>query len=221
MRKDDHEEGDRLAHDPLPAYIERFASVLTDSGIPRMPSRVFAALITRDDGRLTSQELSELLDISPAAVSGAIRYLSQVNLVTRERQPGTRRDRYRVLDEVWQQALFERDTIMARWEASLAEGVAVVGADTPAGRRLTESVQMFQFLRGELSGMLERWQAHRATLRAEAEKAGAGMAGAGMAGPGKAGPGEAGLEEAGAGNAGAGETVAEAAQSSDSGKAEG
>lgn len=168
MRKD---EDDRPAPDPLTGYIERFASVLTDSGIPRMPSRVFAALITQNDGRLTSQQLSELLDISPAAVSGAVRYLSQVNLVTREREPGTRRDRYRVLDEVWQQALFERDTIMARWETSLAEGVEVVGADTPAGRRLTESVAMFRFLRGELSGMLERWQVQRAALRAEAERA--------------------------------------------------
>jgi hypothetical protein len=156
--------------DQLLAYVERFASVLTDSGIPRMPSRVFAALITKDDGRLTSQQLSDMLDISPAAVSGAIRYLSQVNLVTREREPGTRRDRYRVLDEVWQDALFERDTIMARWEASLAEGVAVVGADTPAGRRLSESVLMFQFLRGELSGMLERWQVRRAALRGEASR---------------------------------------------------
>lgn len=167
MRKDD---ADRPAPDPLLVYIERFAGVLTDSGIPRMPSRVFAALITQDDGRLTSQELSDLLDISPAAVSGAIRYLSQVNLVTREREPGTRRDRYRVLDEVWQDALFERDTIMARWEKSLAEGVGVVGADTPAGRRLTESVLMFQFLRGELSGMLERWQERRAELRAESAR---------------------------------------------------
>jgi hypothetical protein len=173
MRKDD---GDHPAPDALSGYIERFASVLTDSGIPRMPSRVFAALITQNDGRLTSQQLSDLLDISPAAVSGAVRYLSQFNLVTREREPGTRRDRYRVLDEVWQQALFERDTIMARWETSLAEGVTVVGADTPAGRRLTESVAMFQFLRGELSGMLERWQVQRAALRAEAERAAAAAA---------------------------------------------
>jgi DNA-binding transcriptional regulator GbsR (MarR family) len=153
MRKDDPDP--RPAPDPLLAYIERFASVLTDSGIPRMPSRVFAAVITQDDGRLTSQELSDLLDISPAAVSGAIRYLSQVNLVTREREPGTRRDRYRVLDDVWHNALFERDRIMARWESSLAEGVAVVGADTPAGRRLGESVQMFHFMRGEVSEQAE------------------------------------------------------------------
>ena len=167
MPKDD---GDRPDPDQLSAYIERFASVLTDSGIPRMPSRVFAALITQDDGRLTSQELSELLEISPAAVSGAIAYLTQVNLVTRERQPGTRRDRYRVLDEVWQDALIKRDAILVRWENSLAEGVGVVGADTPAGRRLAESAQLFRFLRGEVAEMLERWQVRRAELRAGQER---------------------------------------------------
>ncbi|GAA1969869.1 GbsR/MarR family transcriptional regulator [Catenulispora subtropica] len=150
----------------LLAYIERFASVLTDSGIPRMPSRVFAALLTEDDGRLTSQELAEMLDISPAAVSGAIRYLSQVGLVTRERDPGSRRDRYRVLDEVWQEVILHRDTVLARWESSLAEGVSVVGPETPAGRRLAESVVMFQFLRSELPGMLKRWYEQRAELRA-------------------------------------------------------
>ena len=172
MRKDDRDRTDRPGSDPLLAYIERFASVMTDSGMPRMPARVFAALLTQDDGRLTSHELSDRLDISPAAVSGAVSYLSQVNLVTREREPGTRRDRYRVLDEVWQDMVFERDKILARWEASLAEGVTVVGAGTPAGRRLAESVLMFQFLREETSGMQERWQARRAAMRAEAERGG-------------------------------------------------
>lgn len=168
MRKDDPARPTPDS-DPLLAYVERFASVLIDSGIPRMPARVFAALITEDSGRLTSQQLSDRLDISPAAVSGAISYLSQIHLVTREREPGTRRDRYRVLDEVWQDAIFQRDTILARWESSLAEGVTVVGADTAAGHRLQESVVMFQFLRREMAGIVDRWQAHRAALRAAAE----------------------------------------------------
>ena len=156
------------APEDLLAYIERLASVLSDGGFPRMPARVFAALLTKDDGRMTSQQLSDMLDISPAAVSGAVRYLSQVHMVTRERDPGSRRDRYRVLDEVLQEALLQRDTTMARWEASLAEGVELVGADTAAGHRLSESVLMFQFLRREMTGMMERWYAERAALRAEA-----------------------------------------------------
>ncbi len=159
--------------DVLLAYIERLAGVLADSGVPRMPSRVFAALLVTDSGRLTSTELSDLLGISPAAVSGAVRYLTQVNLITRERAPRSRRDRYRVLDEVWQDAILSRGQVLARYETSLAEGVSLLGADTPAGRRLSESVRMFRFLRRELQGMTARWFAER-----DVERGGAGGGGA-------------------------------------------
>ena len=41
----------------------------------RMPARAFAAILAADDGRRTAAELAELLEVSPAAVSGAVRYL--------------------------------------------------------------------------------------------------------------------------------------------------
>ncbi|MFC1415722.1 GbsR/MarR family transcriptional regulator [Streptacidiphilus cavernicola] len=148
--------------DQLRDFIERFAGVLCDSGIPRMPSRVFVALLATDSGRLTSTELAELLDISPAAVSGAVRYLTQVSLVTRERDPGSRRDRYRVLDDVWHEALLRRDQMLVRWESGLAEGVALLGADSPAGARLNGSLTFFAFVRRELPTLLERWYEERA-----------------------------------------------------------
>lgn len=157
-------------HDPrdpaaLRDFIERFATVLTDSGIPRMPARVFVALLATDSGRLTSAELAEELEISPAAVSGAVRYLSQVSLVTRERDPGSRRDRYRVLDDVWNEALLNREHTLTRWEGSLAEGIALLGADTPAGARLGESLALFGFLRREMPLLLERWHRERDAQR--------------------------------------------------------
>ena len=82
--------------DAVDAFVERFAGDLEIAGIPRQPARVFVALLATDDGYLSSAQLGERLRISPAAVSAAIRYLVQVHLVRREREPGTRRDRYRV-----------------------------------------------------------------------------------------------------------------------------
>src|SRR5712692_10484631 len=69
-------------------FIERFAALLNDSGIPRMPARIFAALLATDDSRLTADEIAGLLRVSPAAVSGGVRYLIQVGLVSREAEPG-------------------------------------------------------------------------------------------------------------------------------------
>ena len=57
-----------------------------------MPARVFAALLFCDAGGLTSAELTELRSVSPAAISGAVRYLSQLGFISRDRKPGSRRD---------------------------------------------------------------------------------------------------------------------------------
>jgi len=146
------------------AFIERFATVLVDAGFPRMPARTFTALLATDSGRLTAAELGELLQVSPAAVSGAVRYLTQVNLVSREREPGSRRDRYRVHENAWYEASMSRDQALVRWESSLREGLDALGADTPAGARLAESLAFFAFMREELPSMLERWRIRRAEL---------------------------------------------------------
>ena len=48
--------------DAVGRFVERFASVLTEAGIPRMPARVFAALLTADSSSLTAAELAGKLD---------------------------------------------------------------------------------------------------------------------------------------------------------------
>ncbi len=142
-------------------FIERFTSALMDAGMPRMPARVFVALLATDSGRLTASELADLLHVSPAAISGALRYLTQVNVLTRERQRGSRRDHYRLLDDRWYEMTLRREQVMTRWIAAGNEGVDVLGADTPAGRRMAESVEFFEFVRRELPALLERWRAER------------------------------------------------------------
>ncbi|MDI9883895.1 MarR family transcriptional regulator [Streptomyces sp. HNM0645] len=142
-------------------FVERFAAQLVEAGMTRMPARVFAALLSSDSGALTSAELGEQLQVSPAAVSGAVRYLSQQHMVSREREPGSRRERYRVHSDQWYEALTNRDAVLKRWSESLREGVTSLGAETPAGRRLAETVAFFDFVQDELTAMMERWREHR------------------------------------------------------------
>ncbi|MBO1419030.1 MarR family transcriptional regulator [Streptomyces sp. FH025] len=147
-------------------FVERFAAELVVAGMGRMPSRIFSCLMAEESGVLTSAELSERLRISPAAVSGGMRYLIQVGLVAKEREPGSRRDRYRVLNDVWFESLTRRDELMLRWIRVMREGEATVGPGTEAGERLAESAAFFEFMIDELHGMLGRWRAHRAALAA-------------------------------------------------------
>jgi len=148
--------------DPLFAYIERFAAVLVAAGFPPMPARVFVALLVTDSGRLSAAELAAMLRISPAAVSGAVRYLIQVGLVHKERVPGSRRDYYRMPGNMWDDLLRMRDQVMSRWTALVREGIDLVGPDTPAGERLAEQADFLEFTAKELSAVLDRWERHRA-----------------------------------------------------------
>jgi DNA-binding transcriptional ArsR family regulator len=155
------------SHDAVSRFVERFAALFSEAGVPRMPARVFVALLTADSGRLTAAELAERLQVSPAAISGAVRYLIQVNLIDREREPGSRRDVYGVSGDIWYEAVLRREPMFNRWRASLREGIDVVGADTPAGERLTETLAFFVFMQQETPALLERWRARRAELRAQ------------------------------------------------------
>ncbi|MCB5908572.1 GbsR/MarR family transcriptional regulator [Streptomyces pinistramenti] len=148
-------------------FVERFAAQMVDAGMQRMSARVFACLLADDSGVLTSAELGERLQVSPAAVSGAIRSLSQVDMVSREREPGSRRDRYRVHSDQWYEALARRDSVVTRWETTLREGVDRLGEDSPAGRRMRETLAFFEFLHEEMPGLLGRWREHRDQMRAD------------------------------------------------------
>ena len=147
--------------DDRQAYAERLGADLALVGIPRMPARVLATLMTSDDGRLTSADLSGQLQASPAAISGAIRYLEQLNLVGREHQPGSRRDHYRVYEDGWMHAVRLRDQVMLRVLERFKEGAELFGEQTPAGARMADSRDFWLFVMSESDLIGERWQAWR------------------------------------------------------------
>ncbi|WP_045703013.1 GbsR/MarR family transcriptional regulator [Streptomyces rubellomurinus] len=143
-------------------FVERFALHLSEAGFPRMPARVFVAILVSEDGQRTAAELGEVLRVSPAAVSGAVQYLVQVGLVARDRKPGERRDHYRLYDDTWYEALTRQDSLYTRWEQDLRDGMAAVGPDSAAGARLEETRQFFGFLREEFSRVMDDWRRTRA-----------------------------------------------------------
>ena len=157
--------------DKLMAAVERVAALLVDSGIPRMAGRVFAYALAEDADRYTAADFAEALQISPAAVSGAVRFLTRARLLFRERVPGQRADVYRVYDDdVWSTIMSARLPILEEWQAAMRDAAETVGRDTRGGRRLLESEDFFGFMHEETAATLQRWQEHR---RRRSERAGA------------------------------------------------
>jgi len=149
--------------DEISGFVERFAATLADSGFPRLAARVFARLLVSESGRMTAAELAEELQASTGGVSGAVRYLVQVRLIRTERDPGTRRHTY-VVDGSWYESTVSSNPFLERGEADLREGIAILG-DSPAADRLTETLELIQFLKDETRAMMRRWQDRKAALR--------------------------------------------------------
>ncbi|HYH34025.1 MAG TPA: MarR family transcriptional regulator [Nocardioides sp.] len=150
--------------DPRPRYVERMGSALADAGLQRLPSRVFAALTVDEDGRMTSAELVEALGVSPASVSGAVRYLSQIGFLHRERERGSRRDVYVVDDDAWLQAMLREEQVYAPMIAALDDALRGLDTGSRAGRRLLLMREFLVFVGEQMEGIADRWLARRAEI---------------------------------------------------------
>jgi DNA-binding transcriptional regulator GbsR (MarR family) len=143
---------DARATDPRRAYVERFATMMVDGGLPRMASRVLALLYTSDSRTLTAADLVRALRVSPASISKAIGYLERVGMVYREPDPVRRLQHYVIAEDVWLKAWEISARTNHNWAETAAEGVDLVGRDTPAGERLTQMAEFFERLSEDMSG---------------------------------------------------------------------
>lgn len=143
-------------------FVERFALVLRESGMAPMPARVFAYALADDADRYTAAELAEGLQVSPAAISGAVRQLVQIGFLVRAREPGTRSDLYVLDDEhLWTRFTNAELSALQRFEDVVAAGIDLIGVDRPGGRRLAETLEFLAFLHEVLADAVARWPQER------------------------------------------------------------
>ncbi|MEU0536819.1 MarR family transcriptional regulator [Amycolatopsis tolypomycina] len=117
-----------------------------------MTARVFTCLLTAEAGGLTSADLVRLLRVSPASVSKSIGALEAMELVARRPDPGGRRERYTIDDDVWLRA-WQADTGAHGRIAEVAQrGIGIFGPDTTAGTRLASMGRFFGRLSEQMGG---------------------------------------------------------------------
>jgi hypothetical protein len=149
--------------DSVAEFVEGFALVLNQAGMQRMASRVFGALLTAPAEGLTAKQVCDQLQVSPAAVSGAMSYLTRTSLAQRVRQPGERVDRYVVDDSSWAEAVASETRRLVELSSWLDRGAAVVEPGSAAHARMAETRDFFDFVSQEMPKMVERWHASRGT----------------------------------------------------------
>ena len=138
---------------------ELLTAVIVRTGLSRMTARVLTSLYVADSGSATAAELVDRLRVSPASISKAVGELESQALVKRAREPGGRRDRYVIDDDIWYRSWLASAQMNATIADAAGRGVTLLGAATPAGARLGD---MSRFLRQVGEDMLraaERWRA--------------------------------------------------------------
>lgn len=138
------------------------ARAWADWGFPRMPARILMTMMAADEPALTAAELGERLGVSPAAVSGAVRYLIQIGMIVREPVPGSRRDSYRLPNDAWYQASATKGGFFKILVDMTSDGLTAIGdADSPSAARIAEMRDFFAFMKEELGGLLDKWEQRR------------------------------------------------------------
>jgi DNA-binding transcriptional regulator GbsR (MarR family) len=136
-------------------YEEALTTVLMQSGLPKMISRVLTCLYTTDAGSLTAAELVQRLQVSPASVSKAVTFLEGQNLIRRERDE-RRRERYVVDDDVWYQAMIASAQANAKVVETARQGVGILGPGTPAAARLENIARFLDFVSENITRAAEQ-----------------------------------------------------------------
>ncbi|MFD3517432.1 MarR family transcriptional regulator [Streptomyces sp. NPDC058657] len=134
------------------AYEDRFATMMIATGLPRTAARVLACLVTAPSGARTAAELAQRLRCSPASVSKAVGYLDRLKVLTREREPGLRRERYVIDDDVWLRAWLASAQKNEVWAETAQEGAELFGLSTPAGARLEAMRAFFCGIHRDMTG---------------------------------------------------------------------
>jgi DNA-binding transcriptional regulator GbsR (MarR family) len=144
----------------LDRLVEHATDAFAAQGFPRTPAAVLMALMASDEGALEAGELTARLGVSPAAVSGAVRYLTQLRMVRIGVVRGTRRHRYFLVDENWYAgSLTQPDRLAAI--ALLVESALPADSSSPGAARFTEMAAFFRFLEHRLPQLFDEWrQAH-------------------------------------------------------------
>jgi DNA-binding transcriptional regulator GbsR (MarR family) len=140
--------------------VEEMALLLASWGFPRMPARVLILLMASEHDSLDAGQLAEGLGVSPAAISGALRYLVDVGLVVPRPHPGRRRATYTIPNAAWYEAAVLKIDFFTRLADRSRSGAASLGGEATApGARFAEMADFFEFMASEIPNMLTRWRA--------------------------------------------------------------
>ena len=140
-----------LRDDPAAQLV----SALAANGFPRLPAAVLMTLMTSEESGLTADVLAERTQSSPAAISGAVRYLTTIGMIRRHVLPGDRRYVYELPEHPWYTVSIGKNELYRMLVGLARRAVPALG---PHGaERMDEMADFFEFWERRLPEVLAEW----------------------------------------------------------------
>jgi DNA-binding transcriptional regulator GbsR (MarR family) len=143
---------------------EQAAAMMAAAGMPRMAARVMLALVGSPDAGYSAADLADRLGVSPAAVSGAVRYLQSLHIIHRLSRPGDRVARYDLMDDGWRSMVVANSPMYARLGDAI-DAIANENETAPASvSRARDMAGFLRFLADRMPQLVAEWEASRPDL---------------------------------------------------------
>jgi DNA-binding transcriptional regulator GbsR (MarR family) len=152
-------------------FTDRVASMFEHDGLPPIAGRIFAFLLLSEEARSLDQ-LSQELGVSKASASTNARLLARFGLVEPVRRPGSRRDYYRTVDDLFERSMARRLDRWREFTDVIGEGRRTLPLATPEVRdRLARYEGALSYMADAIGRAMLQW---RAVPRRRLARAGSG-----------------------------------------------
>jgi DNA-binding transcriptional regulator GbsR (MarR family) len=141
-------------------FIENMGLQYEAYNVPRIGGRILGLLMANPNP-LTSEEMSEILQVSRSSISTNLRTLQMADLVEQVSVPGDRRDYFVFSEDAWLRVLEIRlEQVLAMKEAA-EEGLQSLAEEHPARQRIEELLEWAEMVQGAYERMSSEWQSRR------------------------------------------------------------
>ena len=140
-------------------FTDRVASLFEHDGLPPIAGRIFALLLLSEEA-CSLDQLSDELGVSKASASTNTRLLARFGLIEPVRRPGSRRDYYRTVDDLFERSMAVRLDRWREFTDVIGEGRRTLPLPTPEVRqRLKRYEDALSYMADAIGRAMIRWRA--------------------------------------------------------------
>ncbi|HEY7502686.1 MAG TPA: hypothetical protein VH700_01210 [Gemmatimonadales bacterium] len=140
-------------------FTDRVAALFEHDGLPPIAGRIFALLLLSEEARSLDQ-LSDELGVSKASASTNTRLLARFGLIEPLRRPGSRRDYYRTVDDLFERSMAVRLDRWREFTDVIGEGRRTLALPTPEVReRLERYEAALSYMADAIGRAMVQWRA--------------------------------------------------------------